>query len=352
MGGWGGDIKLKRDLSDELRDLEGLEQIQPLSSTQLARRSSINTKLLELYARKEDFWHQRASTNWLLKRDENSTFFYRIANGKRRKHLIFSLTNEDEIIQGTENLLQHVTDFYKQLFGPADGFGCRLRDEMWTVEEQLTTHDNDLLDQAFSAEEVKNIVDSMKPNKAPGPDGIPIEFYQQCWGIIKTDLLAAFTDFHQGTLNLNRVNYGVITLLPKGDDADRIQKYRPICLLKVLFKMFTKGMTLRLGPLMPKMISPGQNAFIKGRNVMDGVMSLQEILRETKFRKQQGIVLKLDFEKAYDKVYWQFLFHCLQRMNFSPLCLKWFNSIIRGGILCVKVNDVMGRNFGSFKGVR
>lgn len=105
-------------------------------------------------------------------------------------------------------------------------------------------------------------------------------------------------------MDLSKVNYGVITLLSKGDNADVIQKYRPICLLKVLFKIFTKGMVIRLGPVMPKLIAPYQNAFIKDRNIMDGVMSLQEIIRETKYRKQQDIILKLDFEKAYDKVNW------------------------------------------------
>lgn len=79
--------------------------------------------------------------------------------------------------------------------------------------------------------------------------------------------------------------------------------------------MFSKGMTLRLGPLMPKLIEPCQSAFIKGRN--NGVLALNEILRESKCCKQQGVVLKIDFEKAYDKVNWDFLFHYGQMKGFS-----------------------------------
>jgi mannosylglycoprotein endo-beta-mannosidase len=60
-----------------------------------------------------------------------------------------------------------------------------------------------------------------------GPHGFPIEFYQACWDIIKQDLMRIFNDFHQNKIDLARINYGVITLLPKGAEANTIQKYGP-----------------------------------------------------------------------------------------------------------------------------
>jgi len=74
---------------------------------------------------------------------------------------------------------------------------------------------------------------------------------------------------------------------------------------------FTKALMLRMEKSMSKIISKSQNAFIKGRNIMDGVMSLHEILHDTKVRKKEGLVLKLEFEKAYDKINWKFLMNCL-----------------------------------------
>jgi hypothetical protein len=151
-------------------------------------------------------------------------------------------------------------------------------------------------------EEVKSVVDQMEKNKAAGPDGIPIEFYQVCWEIIKFDIMAVFDDLFDHKIDLARINYGIITLIPKGEEADRIQKFRPICLLQVLFKIFTKTLTVRAAPVMVKLLAQCQTPFIKGRYITDGVMLLQEVLGESKFRKQQGVVLKIDFEKAYDKV--------------------------------------------------
>jgi hypothetical protein len=90
------------------------------------------------------------------------------------------------------------------------------------------------------------VIFQMEHNKAPGPDGFPSEFYQVFWNLIKDEMMALLTDFHQGTLPLNRLNFGTIILLLKKKDAKVIQQYRPICLLNVSFKIFTKVTTNRL----------------------------------------------------------------------------------------------------------
>jgi hypothetical protein len=114
----------------------------------------------------------------------------------------------------------------------------------------------------------------------------------------------------------------------------------------------TKTLTVRANPVMSKLLLPCQTAFIKGRYITDGVMLLQEILRENKFKKHQGVVLKIDFEKAYDKVNWVFLFDCCKPKGFSSNCLIWIKKVVTGGILSVKVNDKVGPYFTSHKGVR
>jgi hypothetical protein len=142
----------------------------------------------------------------------------------------------------------------------------------------------------------------MEINKAAGPDKIPIEFYQTCWEIVKYDIIQLFDEFFKGKIGISRINYGIITLLPKRSDASSIQQYRPICLLNCIYKLITKTLTLRVEEVADKLIHSNQSAFMKGRNIMSGVMILHEIIHETKQKKQIRIILKLDFEKAYDKV--------------------------------------------------
>jgi hypothetical protein len=122
--------------------------------------------------------------------------------------------------------------------------------------------------------------------------------------------MGLFHDFHEQKLDIKRINYGIITLLPKIKNATRIQQYRLICLLNCLYKWFTNVLTLRLDPIAGRVIHIAQSAFLGRRNIMSNILALHE-MHETKRRKKMGLVLKLDFEKAYDKVNWKFLLTCL-----------------------------------------
>ena len=85
---------------------------------------------------------------------------------------------------------------------------------------------------------------------------------------------------------------------------------------------------------------------------MSGVMALHEVLHETKRRKETGVVLKLDFEKAYDKVCWDFLFSNLEMRGFNNKWCGWIKQVVTGGTVCVKINNTLGPYFVSHKGVR
>jgi hypothetical protein len=192
----------------------------------------------------------------------------------------------------------------------------------------------------------------MKKNTAPGPDHMPVEFYQSCWEIIKADFMEMIQEFWKHELDIDRLNYGVITLLPKIKEAAKIQQYRPICLLNVSYKIITKSLMLRFEDCMSRIICVSQNAFIKGRNIMDGVLSLHEILHETKRKNKNGVILKLDFEKAYDKISWSFLFESMKQRGFCDTWCNWIQQVVCSGTLSVKINDTVGSYFKSKKGVR
>jgi hypothetical protein len=105
---------------------------------------------------------------------------------------------------------------------------------------QLSSEEKELLSADFTELEVMEAIMDMKKNKAPGPDGFPAEFYQVFWDTIKDDLMAMFFQLQAVDLPLFKLNFGIITLLPKKEDASCIEQYRPICLLNVSFKIFTK----------------------------------------------------------------------------------------------------------------
>jgi hypothetical protein len=173
LKGWGAnlkgrDIKRKKEINRELEELEKLEEDQPLSAFQMKRRTQIQQELLSILDKEEKYWQQRSREKWLLQGDINTSFFHRISNGCKRKRTIFSMSDGENTIQGTNDLLNHATDFYKNLFGPAVDSGIRLEEQIWNTDEIINPEEREIMDRTFSEEEIKIAIDLMESNKAAG----------------------------------------------------------------------------------------------------------------------------------------------------------------------------------------
>jgi hypothetical protein len=162
--------------------------------------------------------------------------------------------------------------------------------------------------------------------------------------------MALFKDFYENKLPLFNLNFEIITLLPKQKEASHIKRYWSICLLDVSFKIFTKEMVNRMTRIALKLISPSQMAFMSDRNIMEGVVMLHETIHE--IHQKSGVILKLDFKKAYDKVNWEFLHQTLRIKGFLDKWCHWISQIISKGSVWVKVNDNIGQYFQTKKDLR
>ena len=133
-----------------------------------------------------------------------------------------------------------------------------------------------------------------------------------------------FHDLFSGQLQLFHLNFGTITLLPKKIEAARIEQFRPICLLNVSFKISTKVGTNRLTQIAHSVVQPSQTAFMTNRNILAGVVVRHKMLHEIHTKKLDGVVFKVDFEKAYDKVKWTFLQQALRMKGFDQ---AWIHQV-------------------------
>ena len=283
---------------------------------------------------------------------DNTKYFYLVANGKHRRKKIFQLEQEEGTITGQENLKNYITDFYRGLFGVEAPNNFSMDEDLTSDITQISAEENNILTKAFSEREVHEAIMQMEKNKVPGPDGFPAEFYRRFWEIIKCDLLNMFESFHRGELPLYHLNFGHIILLPKKENVVQIEQYRPICLLNVSFKVFTKVATNRVTEVAQKVILPTQSAFMSGRHILEGVLVLHETIHELHRKKMDGILLKIDFEKAYDKVQWPFLQQVMRMKGFNPRWCQWIEHFVKRGSVGIKVNDDLGHYFQTKKGLR
>jgi hypothetical protein len=240
---------------------------------------------------------QRSRERWVAKGDRNTAYFHAVANQRRRKKMIRVLDGPHGPVHENKEMLKTAVDYYKDLFCLEPRPEIRLKPDFFSDEEKVSIAKNEILG-VFTEEEVREAVFGSYADGAPGPDGLSFMFYQTFWEVVKGDLIAMFNEWYNEKLDLYKLNFAMITLIPKENEARSMKKFRPISLLNCSFKIFTNVLTNRLARIINILISYHQSAFIRGRYILESVVTAHEIIHEVHRKKEQALVFKIDYEKA------------------------------------------------------
>jgi hypothetical protein len=143
-----------------------------------------------------------------------------------------------------------------------------------------------------------------------------------------------------------------VALIPKVRPSFGVTDFRPISLLGCLYKLIAKVLTARLSNVMDSLVNSTQSAFIKGRNLVDGVVVVNEVLDVAKKTGRECMVFKVDFEKAYDSVDWGFLEYMLRRFGFCEKWIDWMRECVFAGSMSILVNGSPTREIDIHRGLK
>jgi hypothetical protein len=252
--GWSANIdaeirKHKKELMQEYDLLDIKTELHSLCGIESDRLEEILRELNNYWVIEEVKAKQRARDRDIVEGDRNTAYFHAVANQRRRKKQISVLDGPSGPVTEVKEMLAVATDYYKDLFKWEARPDIRLDQDFFTSEERVTREENDSLDCRFSLEEIREAVFGFYADGAPGPDGLSFMFYQKNWDIVKFDLLEMFDDWFEDRLDIYRLNFAMITLIPKEEDARSMKKFRPISLVNCSFKIFTKAVTNRYAKL-------------------------------------------------------------------------------------------------------
>ena len=178
----------------------------------------------------------------------------------------------------------------------------------------------------------------MEPDNAPSPDGFYFHFYRICWTLIRKDLLRMIKSFKVKSKVSGCTNSTFLALIPKEFNLSSFDRFRPISLCNVSYKILSKLLANRLKPLLGKLISPLQGGFVKGRHILDNVIQVQEAMHSSFLRKEKGMLIKLDMANAFDKVKHSLLFSFLHSFGFSFAFLNLIKYCINNPWIAPLVN--------------
>ncbi|XP_020592251.1 uncharacterized protein LOC110032829 [Phalaenopsis equestris] len=228
----------------------------------------------------ECFLKQKAAVTRFIDGDRKTSYYYACINFRRKNNMILSIHDSNgKVVTDAEDIAIDAI--------PMEG-------------------------------EIKAALDSIDDHKVVGPDGFTAKIYKTTWNIISGEVVDVVQSFFKGMDPPKYFTASIITLIPKNSSRIGWGDFRPISLTNVLSKVISKVINHRLQPHLQQLICNNQVTFVKGRQISDNILLAQEFLLDLD-RKCRGsnLILKLDIQKSYDTINWNFILDTLNASDFS-----------------------------------
>ncbi|GJT80737.1 cysteine-rich receptor-like protein kinase [Tanacetum coccineum] len=313
--------KVKDDLMRQLLEWDKRAENDLLNASDVAKREEWIMDLNHLDQIQCADLKQKCRIRWAIEGDENTRFF----------HSILKFNNSKFNIKGIN----------------VNGVWC---DDLGLIKIAAFEHFSARFKEENNARPL--LSSSLFRSKAPGPDGFNFNFVKSYWEIIKQDFWDCIKYFEASGVISNGCNPSFIILVLKKADPLGFSDYRPISLIGCVYKVISKILVNRLAKVIASVISPNQLAFIAGRQILDGCLIANEIIRMPLIEDLKLLLFKVDFEKAFDSVNWNFLLDIMRQMGFSIKWRKWMFVCLSSASISVMVNGSPSKEFKLKRGLR
>ena len=298
----------------------------------------------------------RSKAKWIGEGEKMSKYFCNLENrhyvSKRMTSLI---KDNDEEIDNNEDILTEVKSFYEKLYESTESFieDVNLSTILKEETPKLTEEEKQTLSGPITYTEAAKVLKNMRNYSSPGSDGYTAAFLKYFFKDIGHFLIKSINhSFEKNILSITQ-REGLITCIPKpGKSKKQIKNWRPITLLNVTYKIASGCIAQRIKSVLPRVISTDQSGFMAGRCIGDNIRLMYDVLFQAKTTKVPGLLLLIDFEKAFDSVAWSFINKALRYFNFGEDIIKWinlFNTEIKSRVI---VNNTVSEWFPVERGCR
>lgn len=323
------------------------------NSSLLKMEASLRRELDIILDQEEVLWYQKARVDWLKDGDRNTTFFHLSTVVRRWRNRISAIKNsEGEWVYDKDQVKAIVVAYFAKLFTDDNE---EVEYNIPTgVSPHLSNEDWNILNRRYTKSDIDCVIKHMGSLKAPGPDGYQALFYQKNWDVIGPNVYSMVLAALEGKGLPPTLNETFLVLIPKLDNPEMASQFRPIGLCNVTYKIITKAIVNRIKLILPHITSNTQTSFVPGRQITDNIVIVQEVLHTMKRKQgQKGFMtLKIDFEKAYDRLKWSFIRDTLNEFNFPLIMNEVIMECISSPSMRILWNGEQTESFSPTRGIR
>lgn len=296
----------------------------------------------------------RSKSQWYNEGERNSAYFLNLEKRHCKQGTISQLKiNDTNFVTTDRDILSECTAFYKNLYTSKKPDSLQSTFFSEVNSTSLSNEEQILCEGPLTQTECLEALKKMESDKTPGTDGLPAEFYKVFWKDISPFLIPALNyALDSGCLSVTQ-RRGVIKLIPKKDaELYFIKNWRPITLLNTDYKIAAKSIANRIKLVLPNLINHDQTGFLKDRFIGENIRLIDSIIQYATEKNIPGLLLFIDFEKAFDSLEWSFIHDTLSFYGFGASLINWVKTLYSNTESCILNNGWASNFFEIQRGVR
>ena len=301
----------------------------------------------------------RSKQKFIADGDKNTKLLFNLEKNRSSTKIIPSLQLDNgESVTDQFDILKAQRDYYHKLYNKypdesnmdekIDTFLKDCHPSKLTDTEKNSCEGMITLDEAYKALSLLN------NGSSPGPDGLTAEFYKRFWPIVGKTVVDSFNEsFKDGHLSFTQSS-ALLTLLHKGKELpkNKLNNWRPISLTNTDYKILAKCLANRVSKVIDNIVAEDQVGYIKGRNVSTSLRTIDDIINFYNLKKRPGIILALDFQKAFDSISKQFMIGAFKKFGFGTDMLQWIKVVFADTKSNIIYNGWTSESFNVTNGIR
>ena len=348
-------LNIARNHRRERKELEERIQVLSLSSDEGAidELARLRSEILALDLVKINGARIRAKELHLSCNEKSSRYFFHLENKRQARKVITKIKDDQgSMIEGNSAILGCIASFYQKLYSEEVTDFDNEAILLASIEKTLPDVVSQGLEESLTSEECLAALNLMKPDKSPGSDGFPAEFYKSFWQVIGDDLVEMLNFcFARGLLS-ESMRIAILSLIHKKNDPCSLKNWRPISLLNVDYKIGTKALASRLKRVLPLLLNSDQTCSVPGRSIFENLMLFRDVFDYCDMKDLSLAIVKIDQEKAFDRVSWPFLLKVLTKMNFGTCFINFIKTLYNDVSCKISNNGHLSSSVTLKRGVR